>query len=62
MLASNLDFDAGDVGLQVRVVVFRARDDRELNGKAVEIGIADRSLLDLPGVTPGESRLWEPER
>jgi hypothetical protein len=62
MLENNINFDASDIGLQVNVVVFRARDARELKAKAVEIGIADRSLLEVPEATPDESRLWKPEK
>jgi hypothetical protein len=61
MLGNNINFDASDIGLLVNVVIFRARDARELKAKAVEIGIADRSLLEVPEATPDESRPWKPK-
>ena len=60
MRESNLNFDASDIGLQVKVVMYRAKDSRELKAKAVEMNIADRSLLDLPEANPDEPRLWKP--
>lgn len=54
-------FDASDIGLPIKVVIFRAGDGHELKAKAVELGIADPSLLDLPEATPIEAQLWEPE-
>jgi hypothetical protein len=47
-----------DVGLDVQVVMFRARDTEELKVKAVELGIADESLLSTPPPTPVEPQMW----
>jgi hypothetical protein len=62
LLENNINFNASDIGLPVNVVIFRARDARELKAKAVEIGIADRSLLEVPEATPEEARRWEPKK
>ncbi|MGH3200834.1 MAG: hypothetical protein ACRDP5_02065 [Streptosporangiaceae bacterium] len=47
-----------DVGLDVQVVMFRARDTEGLKIRAVELGLADESLLETPRPTPAEPQMW----
>jgi len=47
-----------DVGLDVQVVVFRARDADELKVKAVELGLAAETLLATPSPTPENQQMW----
>ena len=50
--------DLRDVGLDVQVVVFRARDTDDLKIKAIELGVADESLHTTPPPTPAEPQMW----
>lgn len=60
LLSNQIKFDANDLGLDATIVIFRGRDIRDLKGKAVELGLADRSLLDMPEASPIQSQRWEP--
>jgi hypothetical protein len=61
LATSNIKFDATDLGLEATIIIFRARDVKELKAKAVEMGLADRSLLDLPEATSTKSQTWKPK-
>jgi len=50
--------DLRDVGLDVQVVVYRARDVDDLKVRAVELGLVDESILAQPSPTPEESTMW----
>jgi hypothetical protein len=60
LLSDQIQFDAKDLGLEATIVIFRGKDVRALKAKAVEMGLADRSLLDLPEATPTKPRIWKP--
>jgi hypothetical protein len=47
-----------DLGLNIQLVVFRARDTEDLKAKAVELGLADESILATPPPPPTEPRMW----
>lgn len=50
--------DFADLGLNIRLVVFRAQDTEGLKAKAVELGLADESILATPPPSPTEPRTW----
>jgi hypothetical protein len=58
LASSMIQADVSQLGVDVTVVLYRGSDQRDLKAKLVEMGVADRSLLDVEDATPDESRLW----
>ena len=59
MLESSLiQINGSEVGFDATVLIFKGRDQRHLRAKMVELGFADRSLLDLDDAVPDDARTW----
>ena len=52
--------DATPVGLEATIVIVQGDDLKSLMARLVELGVADRSLLDQEPPTPTEAKLWRP--
>lgn len=63
LLSSSLiQVDIADMGVDAKIVIFKGKDQKALKARLVEMGVADRSLLDVPLATPEESQKWHPKR
>ena len=56
-----IPIDASDMGIEATLIIFGGKDLGSLKAKLVELGLADRSILDVPDPSPNEGEWWRPE-